>query len=384
MCRCTGLLLLSICTVARADPAALEARLQLELQAIVADHGFPGMTVAVDGPERAVTVAAGRANREQATPARPDTTMLIASVGKTFVAATVLQLAEEMVLNLDDPLSRWLGGRPWFARLPGGAAITLRHLLQHRSGLRDHVQMPAFAELWPERASRPQPEDLIALVLDTESLFPPGEGWSYTDTGYLLLGLVIEAATGRRYYEELQQRFLTPLALSSTGPSDTRRLPALARGYVSPASGLALPPVTTDDSGTMLWDPAVEWTGGGLYSTSRDLAAWGHAFLGGRLLAEESYRQLLTGVADANADGSSHYGLGVALRDSARHGAVYGHRGWIPGYSASLQYYPRHDVAIAFLVNTDIGIIDSDRPIMFLLEERLAETVFALGAAGVP
>lgn len=354
----------------------LEKKLVAEAEAIVAEYGFPGMTVAVAGPGGIATVAAGVADRERALPMTPATTMLAASIGKTLVAATVLQLAEEGRLGLDDPLSRWLGDRDWFAQLPGARAITLRHLLQHRSGLRDHVQRPAFAELWPRRLASPRPEDLIALLFDTDLLFPPGEGWSYTDTGYLLLGLVVEAVTGDSYEEVIHRRFIGPLALRSTGPSNTRRLPGLARGYLSPEPGLDLPPVTTDDSGAMLWSPAVEWTGGGLYTTSRDLAVWGRAFLSGRLLAAAIWEQAVMGAVDANADGSLRYGLGVAIRQSAAFGPVYGHRGWIPGYVSSLQYYPARDLAIAFQINTDVGIIDTDRPVQFLLEERLAKQVF--------
>lgn len=236
------------------------------------------MTVAMAGPDGVVTIATGVANREDEAPMTPEMTMLAASIGKTFVAATVLELSEEERLALDDPISRWLGDRVWFDRLPNGKTITVRHLLQHRSGLPDHIHLPAFAELWPDQVDQAKPEDLIALTFETEPLFPAGKGWSYTDTGYLLLGLIIEAATDEIYEDVVRRRFLEPLMPASTGPSNRKALPGLARGYVSGAAGLGLPVMTTDDRGEMVWDPAVEWAGGGLYSTSRDLAVWGGRF----------------------------------------------------------------------------------------------------------
>jgi D-alanyl-D-alanine carboxypeptidase len=267
----------------------------------------------------------------------------------------------------------------WFDRLPNGATITVRHLLQHRSGLPDHVHMPAFAALWPDQVDQATPEDLIALTFEAEPLFPAGKGWSYTDTGYLLLGLIIEAATGETYEDVVRRRFLEPLMLVSTGPSNRKALPGLARGYVSGGAGLGLPATTTDDRGEMVWNPAVEWAGGGLYSTSRDLAVWGRAFLSGRLVDKATCQQMLDGVSASDSDVISRYGLGIAIRATSDWGPVYGHRGWIPGYVSSLQYYPDHDIAIAFQTNTDICIIDSDRPAILEIEERLAALILRDG-----
>jgi D-alanyl-D-alanine carboxypeptidase len=138
--------------------------------------------------------------------------------------------------------------------------------------------------------------------------------------------------------------------------------------------------MTTDDRGEMVWDPAVEWTGGGLYSTSRDLTLWVRAFLSGRLVDEATYQQMLDGVAASDSDVTTLYGLGIAIRATSDWGPVYGHRGWIPGYVSSLQYYPEHDIAIAFRTNRDIGIIDSDRPAVLEIEERLAALILGDGS----
>jgi D-alanyl-D-alanine carboxypeptidase len=354
----------------------LTASLNSEARKLVHDYDLPGITVAMAGPDGVISIAIGHADREGERAMSPETPMLAASIGKTFVAATVLQLVDEGRLDLDDPISTWLGRRMWFADLPNADTIRVRHLLQHTSGLPDHVHMDAFAQLGLDRAAELGPEGMVALVQGTEPLFPAGAGWSYTDTGYLLLGFIIEAETGRSYYDEIRARFLEPLALLSTGPSDRKALPGLARGYVSAASGLGLPPVTTDDAGIMLWDPGIEWTGGGCYSTSHDIAIWGRAFLSGRLLEPDTYTQLLDGVAASGDDAMSLYGLGIAILRQSRWGPLYGHRGWIPGYVSSLQYYPDYDTALAFQTNTDREITDAEEPVIRRFEERLAAAIF--------
>lgn len=354
----------------------VEADLATETAAIIDDYSLPGMTVAVAGPDGVMTIALGFADRENNRRMSNGTTMLAASIGKTFVAATLLQLLDEGQLSLDDPVSRWLGDRDWFDRLPSANDITLRHLLQHRSGLPDHVHLDAFAKLWPDRVDGVTAEELIGLVLDSEPLFPPGEGWAYTDTGYLLLGLVIERVTGRPYEEVVRERFIAPVGLSSTGPSNSISLPSLARGYVETGSGLGLPSYTTDDAGVMLWNSALEWTGGGLYANARDLAIWGRAFLSGRILSEAAYREALKGVPVPESDTASFYGLGISIRTESDFGPVYGHHGWIPGYVSSLQYYPAYDTAVAFQINTDIGIINSGQPVLPDMEARLAQILF--------
>lgn len=361
------------------SPRDVEADLATETAAIIEDYGLPGMTVAVARPNGEMMIALGFADRENNRIMSTGTTMLAASIGKTFVAATLLQLSDEGQLSLDDPVSRWLGDREWFDRLPNADGMTLRHLLQHRSGLPDHVHLDAFAELWPDKVDGATAEALIGLVLDSAPLFPPGEGWAYTDTGYLLLGLVIERATGRPYEDVVDERFIVPLGLSSTGPSNTPSLPGLARGYVGTDSGLGLPSYTTDDAGVMLWNPAIEWTGGGLYANARDLAVWGRAFLSGRILSDATYREALKGVPVSENDTAPSYGLGMSIRTVSDFGPVYGHHGWIPGYVSSLQYYPGYDTAVAFQINTDIGIINSDQPVLPEMEARLAQILFGSG-----
>lgn len=343
-------------------------------------YGFPGATAAYVLPDGAVGVAAtGLADVEAGTPMTAESRMLSASIGKTFVGAAAVALARDGILDLDAPVSRWLGGRQWFIRLPNHETITLRHLLNHASGLPDHVHLDRFAaevsRKWRESGNPFPPEALIEFVLDMPPLFEAGKGWAYTDTGYILIGLVMEAATGSPCYDEITSRFLEPLGLTLTTPSDRRFLPGLASGYMAADNLFGFPPKTTSPDGAMLWNPAFEYTGGGLASNSLDLARWGAALFEGKAMPGAYLDELLNAVPISRATADIRYGAGVAIYLKGPFGPVYGHGGWIPGYSSSLRHYPDHGVTIAFQINTDIGIADSSMPVIEEMEIGLAKAV---------
>ena len=355
--------------------ASLEACFQAELDRLREQAGFPGAVAAYLRPDgTTTTVATGLADQETGTPMMPSTRMLAGSVGKTFVSALVLHLVDQGTLDLDAPIATWLGDEPWFDRLPNGPDLTLRRLLNHSGGLLDHVYLDAFGAAIQEQLSADEPDldfafaprEMIAFVLDTEPLFPAGQGYSYTDTGYLLVGLVIEKATGSTYYDELQRRVLEPLRLAQTSPANRRDLPGLAAGYLAPDNPFGLPPKTLDD-GLMLLNPATEWTGGGLVSNPGDLVRWA------QVLYEEkafngSYLSDLLGSVWEGRRGRTRYGLGVAISETAL-GVTYGHSGWFPGYRTEMRYYADHGIAVAMQVNTDVNVN------MGMYMRRLAEVV---------
>jgi len=342
-------------------------------------HGFPGATAAyvwADG--RSGAAATGLADVESDTPMTLETRMLAASIGKTFVAATAVALAEEGVLDFDAPIGRWLGDRAWFDRLPNHERITLRHLLTHRSGLSDHVHTEAFAAAvsrrWTDPGNPFPPDSLVQFIAGQPAVFPPGEGWAYSDTGYILVGLILEAATGRSYYDLVEERFLTPLRLTRTWPSDRRHLPGIATGYTAD-NPFGWPTRSVTGGDTLAWHPGIEWTGGGLVSTSGDLARWGAALFGGRALSSDALDRMLTATPIDPDAPEVRYGMGVAIRRDSSFGPTYGHGGWIPGYTSSLRYYADPGVAIAFQINTDIGLSDDTPSVVEAVEARLAETV---------
>lgn len=204
------------------------------LEASRETYGFPGATISVAASDGAVeNFAVGVANTESQQQMTPTHRMLAASVGKTFWGALILSLEDDGVLKRRDLVSRHLGSKPWFDRVPNSATITIDHLLTHSAGVPDHVHMTDAGQKLIAMGDTGSfdPVDLVALVFDEPALFPAGEGWTYSDTGYVLLGLAIEAATGHSPFELVQKRFLEPLQLTNTLPSRSRTIPGLAAGY---------------------------------------------------------------------------------------------------------------------------------------------------------
>jgi len=334
----------------------LARRIQAALDSIQARDDFPGATAAyvlADGTTG--EFATGLADLETRTPMRPDARMLGASTGKTYVAATALALAKEGRLSLGDPVSRWLGREDWYSRIPNAATITVRQLLTHSSGLPDHVYDPRYpAERERQRRADREwfatPRYVIEFILDQPARFAPGTGFHYSDTGYHLAGLVVEAACGCRYYDEATRRFLTPLGLDRTSPSDHRDLPGLVPGYLDETNHFGLPTKTTVD-GKLVWNPRSEWTGGGMVTNSRDLARWAKALYEGKALAVPYLADLL-GAAVIDTAGRRSYGLAVSIAMTDL-GPKLGHGGWIPGYRTDMAYYPDWGFSLAIQMNTD-------------------------------
>ncbi len=364
-----------------ADPPA--PQVQATLDSLRAADGFPGATAAVVTPDGALhAFATGWADREDSTRMMPDTRMLSGSTGKSFAAAVVLLLAQEERLDLDVPIARSLGDRPWFDRLPNAHAITLRMLLTHQSGLRDHIHDPDFAAAMQQSMETEgpdaalTPEELVRFVLDDAPLFSAGTGYHYSDTNYILAGLVVEAVTDRAYYDVLQQRLLDPLGLARTTPANRRDLSGLAAGYIEDDPPFGLPPKVTQD-GRLVYNPATEWTGGGLVTNPHDLARWAKALYEGEALPGDYLGELLDAVPkdtvqQARFGPEVRYGLGVTIRATPL-GTAYGHRGWTPGYLSIVEYYPAREVAVAMQVNA-LGPYDLAGYAVYLAQSAMKPT----------
>jgi D-alanyl-D-alanine carboxypeptidase len=352
---------------AKGDPTdELAARFQAELDRIhqeaeSTDESFPGATAAFilqDG--RVFGFATGLSDIEENIPMAADMRMPSGSIGKTYTAAVGLSLHVDGVLDLDEKISRWMGEEPWFDRLPNGNDITLRMLLNHSAGLVDHVfdveefheaARTVFGSGDPEAYLGPR--ELLEFALDREPLFPAGEAFKYTDTGYILAGMVMEKASGSSYYAELTRRFLEPLGLELTLPQDRRRVPNLSQGYaVQSAALFGVPPKVVED-GALVFNPLIEWTGGGLFNNPQDLVRWASALYGGSAMDGPYLDDLLGSVAPAGPEPVDvSYGLGVGIYQTP-FGQAYGHSGFFPGYLSTLRYFPDHGIAVAMQMNTD-------------------------------
>jgi D-alanyl-D-alanine carboxypeptidase len=333
-----------------ADPVLDRVRTRLESWKSAAD--FPGMTAAFVLPDgRSASASIGLADVENNIALKPTDRLLAGSTGKTFVAAITLQLVAEKTLDLDTKIEKWLSDEPWFARLPNGPQITLRMLLNHTSGIREHVLDKGLLKEVRENPDRVwKPAELVAPILGTQPLFEAGKGWSYADTNYIIVGIIIERVTKRTVYDLVRERLLNLFKLDRTIPADRRVLPDLAVGYSRPDSPFGFTGRTIID-GKFVINPQFEWCGGGFASTAQELARWMKDFHEGKAFDAALLREVHDGKA-ANTGPGDKYGLGCQIRTSPL-GDHYGHGGWFPGYLTEAIYFPKQRIAVAVQFNTD-------------------------------
>jgi len=336
---------------ARARSERVRSRLTTMLDSSRAVSHWPGVSVGVAfGDGRTLAFSLGYSDTTTHEPLRPDHLLLAGSVGKTFVAAVALDLLTEGKLDLDRPISTWLGSAPWFSRLPNGAEITVRQLLNHTSGLVRYEFTEQFTRdltASPDRVW--QPEELVAYILDTPAPFKAGQGWDYSDTNYIILGMILERITGKTLYAAIEERILAPLVLLHVVPSSSREIPGLAQGYAGPANPFG----GTDAmlvSGKFAINPQFEWAGGGFATTTEDLARWGQILWSGRAFPDSVMQAMLTGVP-ARLGPDAQYGLGVIIRPTPL-GLSYGHSGFFPGYLTEVRYYKDLNLTVALQFNT--------------------------------
>ena len=341
-----------------AAPSALDARIKARLDELHANGEFPGVVVGYVLPDgRSGAVAAGFSDREAKTPMRPADRMFSGSVGKTYVAAVAFQLIKEGKFGLDDSVEEWLGKETWYARVPNAKQLTVRMLLGHTGGVPEYYSKASFNAQMKENLYKVwKPEELIAHILDSEPVNAPGVAFSYADTNYLLLGLIIENAAGKTYYAELDRRILKPYQLRDTEPSVRPVLRGLVPGYSNLGRQLfGFADEKTVQEGKYAFNPQMEWTGGGLISNAEDLARWARVFAAGDAipasLREEMTKQTFPMGPNPNAP---RYGLGIIVAQTP-YGPALGHSGFMPGYLTEMFYLPEKKLALALQFNTDNG-----------------------------
>lgn len=350
------------------DRETLLRSIRERLDALRLERGFPGMTAAFvlkDGTTGEVAV--GMSDLDTNTPMKVGDRMLAGSIGKTYLAALVLREVEAGNLSLDDKLSKFLGDEPWFSRLPNANEITLRNLMNHSSGVPEHVTKPDFIKALKESPDRVwKPSELAAFVFDDKPVFAPGAGFSYADTNYILLGIAYEKKTGKEVYAEAQRVLLEPLGLNQTSPSTSRKLLGLVQGHSAEGGPFGLGTRMIKD-GQFVINPQMEWMGGGFISAAQDLALWAKALFGAEVLKPATRALMVDAAIPANTGRGDKYGFGVQVRESAW-GVSLGHGGWFPGYLSEMEYFPEHGVAIAVQFNTDNFRLLRGHPRSFVAE----------------
>jgi D-alanyl-D-alanine carboxypeptidase len=334
------------------------------MDALTAGELPPGMAVWIDAPAYRLAGASGVANLTSDTPMPPEGAFRIGSITKMFTAAVIIQLAEDGVLTLDDPLALWL---PEVAeQLPYGDQITLRHLLTHTSGLFNVVEHEDYwADLFAQMVIDEEtgsvtldcverdPHDTLArYVYGKEAQFEPGAQWRYSNTNYTLLGMVIEAAAEMPLAEAYRTQIYEPMGMTSTF-LDCYEEPVIdvVQGYSGAGDEMA--------DVTELHE-SVGWSAGGLVSTAPDLIAFARGLFGGALFDNPASLEAMTTAAPG-----SSYGLGVTIQE-----AYMGHAGYIAGFRSVLNYAPESDTVVVMLYNNDT--VDPEQGLTDVLSPALS------------
>jgi len=329
---------------AQSVPPALETLFKQTLQTQRNTLGVKSLSAAVQLSNDSVWAGAyGISSTFPLDSVTPNHAYAIGSITKTITAACILQLADEGILQLDDSLHEWLPPFPFV-----DSNITIRQLLRHQSGLYDVITNPAY-----DAATKINLDSIWSLhnlVRDymNPPLFAPGAGWSYSNTNYALLGLIVEAASGNNYRAEYTDRFFNPLQLNSLVLSPFDGLPdEIAHLWIyNPNNGSS----TDAHSFFSNWNSFYSSAGpiGGYYGTARDIAVWNRAFLRGDLHSPAILAEAKTTVSTPNP-ASGRYGLGIMQRKFLNLEA-FGHGGDI-GYSSITYYFPEKDISITVLNN---------------------------------
>lgn len=315
---------------------ALAAKVDSLAEATLSDGRVSGLSIGVmKGQDLLVVQGYGFADLDHRAPAGPHTVYNIASVTKQFTAAAILQLSERGALELDAALTEVLPGFD-----TQGHTVTIRHLLSHTSGIRSYPSSDTPYETLAQSITN---EELLARIEGEPFDFAPGESFRYSNAGYVLLGLIVEAASGMTYAEYVDEYIFGPAGMARSSVCDRSRItPGRARGY------------RREDSGLRLVDLEVSYThmggAGALCSTAFDLLAWQAALTQGTVISADSYEAMTTAVL---LDGSPlPYGFGVQVRPRLEGRLTVFHGGGATGFSTRLDYYPDEDLTIAVLSNT--------------------------------
>jgi D-alanyl-D-alanine carboxypeptidase len=217
------------------------------------------------------------------------------------------------------------------------------------------------------------PEEEVAYLLDAAPPFAAGQGWDYSDTNYIVLGLIMEGLTGTTLYDEVQRRFLAPLRLTRVAPTTSRRVQGLAPGYAGARDPLGLPDEVMTD-GVFVINPQFEWTGGGFATSARDLARWGHALYTAQAVSAGMRDLMIREAVPAQLGPGTKYGLGVIVRSGTPLGETWGHSGFFPGYQSELLHIPASGLTLAIQINSSAPRPAGTRSLLrFLYEVALQE-----------
>ncbi|WP_406280405.1 serine hydrolase domain-containing protein [Embleya sp. NBC_00896] len=315
----------------------LQTRLDEAVQQVMREAGIPGVQVGVWMPGKGNYVRAfGVADKDTGEPMTDKLNMRIGSETKTFTATAVLELVDDGLVGLDDPISKYIDG------VPNGDHIALRDLLDMRSGLFSYSADDDFITAFLNDPNRPfTPEELLAYAFKHPNQFPPGAQFQYSNTNYILLGLVVEKMSGESLRSFIHRRVIRPSHLKHTlFPQGAEFPEPYAHGYTNQTP-------TGEIADTTHWNPSWGWAAGAMISDLQDLKRWAKDVATGTLLKPATQAERLN-VLPTGLPGAG-YGLGIFNING-----WIGHNGSLPGYESLTIYLPEEDATLVVLLNTDV------------------------------
>jgi CubicO group peptidase (beta-lactamase class C family) len=305
----------------------IQAKVDLYMDAALRVDGFSGTILIARDGKPIVSKGYGMANIELNVPNKPENIFRLGSVTKQFTSMLIMMLHERGKLNVSDPICSFIADCP-----DSWKPITIRHLLTHTSGVTNYTEFPDFAKttILPTTTA-----EMVARLKKAPLDFTPGEKFSYSNSGYYLLGTIIEKASGKTYADLLQENILTPLGMTQTGYDDPLRIIThRASGYQKQAGKII---------NASYMDMSVPYSAGSLYSTTGDLLLWDQALYSTKLVSQKSLDEIFTPF-------KSNYGYGWGIGKKFEH-RIISHGGGIYGFATEIERFPDDHVTVIVLSN---------------------------------
>ncbi|MGW1865908.1 serine hydrolase domain-containing protein [Streptomyces mauvecolor] len=316
---------------------AVAAKLDTAIKQVMKETGVPGVSVSLSAPGKGSYVKSfGVADKATGAPMKQDMYTRIGSITKTFTVTALLELVDQGKVGLDDPIGKYISG------VPNGDKITLRQLAEMRSGLYSYSADNDFVKALVTDPTKPfTPQQLLDYSFKHPVLFQPGKEFLYCNTNLILLGLVVEKASGMPLNQYIEQNVVKPAGLTHTSfPTDAAFPSPHAQGYTNQTLSGKVEEATD-------WNPSWGWAAGAMISNLSDLKSWATTLATGTLLSHKTQAERLktisTGIPGAG------YGLGIFNIQG-----WIGHNGSLPGYEALTMYLPEAKATVTLVLNTDI------------------------------
>lgn len=328
-----ALVLATVCLAQDKPQSEMVARMEQIVQSYVPKQ-FMGSVLVSQNGKVLLDKSYGFANLEWEVPNTPTTKFRLGSVTKQFTAASILLLEERGKLKVEDPVKKYMPDAP-----AAWDKVTIFHLLTHTSGIPSFTSFPEYRS---KEAETMTPQQLVDWFKDKPLEFEPGTKWNYSNSGYVLLGYLIEKISGQSYADFVQQNIFTPLGMKNSGyDSNSALIAHRASGYSRGKNG-------PENAGFV--NMSIPLSAGALYSTTEDLLRWEEGLFGGKVLKPESLAKMTTPFKEEYA-----FGLGVSMKNG--HTEI-SHNGGIEGFNTALAYYPDDKLVVAVLANLNGPVAD--------------------------